>query len=319
MTSDNGGGGEQVVEGREIRLPKKAEKVKNKAIAPVQITAEQMLREAKSRELETTPAPTRLRITDPEEKAEDRRHKRKDFEDGIRKNGRQIANWVKYAKFEENIGELKRARSVFERALDVDHRAITIWLQYAEMEMRNKQINHARNVWDRAVTILPRAMQFWLKYSYMEELVENIPGARQVFERWMQWEPEEQAWFTYINFELRYKEIDRARAIYARFLHCHGLNPQNWVRYSRFEERLGEITNARAAYERAITYFEDGEGNGSNLDESLLLAYAQFEERQGNLDRARTIYQYGVDYLPMEGTQELQEGSKKYQPSITDR
>lgn len=48
----------------------------------------------------------------------------------------QIANWVKYAKWEESIGEIQRSRSVFERALDVDHRSITIWLQYAEMEMR---------------------------------------------------------------------------------------------------------------------------------------------------------------------------------------
>ena len=102
----------------------------------MQITAEQLLLEAKSRGQKDISAPPRLRITDPEEKAEDRRHRRKEFEDNIRMNGRQIANWVKYAKFEESIGELKRARSVFERALDVDHRAITLWLQYAEMEMR---------------------------------------------------------------------------------------------------------------------------------------------------------------------------------------
>lgn len=48
----------------------------------------------------------------------------------------QLANWIKYGKWEESIGELQRSRSVFERALDVDHRSITIWLQYAEMEMR---------------------------------------------------------------------------------------------------------------------------------------------------------------------------------------
>jgi hypothetical protein len=30
----------------------------------------------------------------------------------------------------------------------------------------------------------------------------------------MEWEPDEQAWQTFINFELRYKEIDRARDIY---------------------------------------------------------------------------------------------------------
>lgn len=52
----------------------------------------------------------------------------------------------------------------------------------------------------------------------MEEMLENIPGARAVFERWMEWQPDEQAWQTYINFELRYKEIDRARQIYERYI-----------------------------------------------------------------------------------------------------
>lgn len=46
----------------------------------------------------------------------------------------------------------------------------------------------------------------------------TVAGCRQVFERWMQWEPEEQAWHSFINFELRYKEVDRARAIYERYI-----------------------------------------------------------------------------------------------------
>lgn len=54
----------------------------------------------------------------------------------------------------------------------------------------------------------------------MEEMLGNIAGARQVFERWMEWQPEEQAWHSYINFELRYKEVDRARTIYERYILC---------------------------------------------------------------------------------------------------
>lgn len=46
----------------------------------------------------------------------------------------------------------------------------------------------------------------------------NPAGCRQVFERWMEWEPEEQAWHSYINFELRYKEVDKARTIYERYI-----------------------------------------------------------------------------------------------------
>lgn len=41
------------------------------------------------------------------------------------------------------------------------------------------------------------------KYTYMEEMLGNVTGCRQVFERWMEWEPDEQAWHSYINFELR--------------------------------------------------------------------------------------------------------------------
>lgn len=52
----------------------------------------------------------------------------------------------------------------------------------------------------------------------MEEMLGNVAGCRQVFERWMEWEPEEQAWHSYINFELRYKEVDKGRTIYERYI-----------------------------------------------------------------------------------------------------
>lgn len=132
-------------------------KVKDKSPAELQITAEQLLREAKERELEIVPRPPSQKISDQEELQEYRLRKRRDFESRLRHGRGGISNWIKYAKWEESQKEIRRARSVFERALDVDHRNITLWILYAEMEMRNRQVNHARNVWDRAVTIMPRA------------------------------------------------------------------------------------------------------------------------------------------------------------------
>ncbi|KAL3874234.1 hypothetical protein ACJMK2_037277 [Sinanodonta woodiana] len=280
------------------KMPKVA-KVKNKMPAPVQITAEQLLREAKERELELLPPPPKQKISDPEELAAYRTRKRKAFEDNIRKNRSVMTNWLKYAAFEENQKELQRARSVYERTLDVDHRNITVWLKYAEMEMRNRQINHARNIWDRAVTILPRAKQFWYKYTYMEEMLGNTAGARQVFERWMQWEPEEQAWHSYINFELRYKELDRARMIYERFVIVHP-EVRNWIKYAKFEEKNSYINSARTIFERAIEYFGE-----DNLDEKLYIAFAKFEEGQKEHERARVIYKYALDHLPKDKCQEV--------------
>ncbi|XP_076753022.1 pre-mRNA splicing factor crn [Xylocopa sonorina] len=294
------------------KMPKVA-KVKNKAPAEIQITAEQLLREAKERDLEILPPPPKQKISDPHELADYQHRKRKAFEDNIRKNRMVISNWIKYAQWEESQKQIQRARSIYERALDVDHRNITLWLKYTEMEMRNRQVNHARNLWDRAVTILPRANQFWYKYTYMEEMLENIAGARQVFERWMEWEPDEQAWQTYIKFELRYKEIQRARQIYERFVMVHP-DVKHWIKYARFEESHGFINGARNVYERAINFYGD-----ENLDERLFIAFAKFEEGQREHDRARVIYKYALDHIPKEKTQEIYKAYTIHEKKYGDR
>ncbi|XP_014288720.1 protein crooked neck [Halyomorpha halys] len=294
------------------KMPKVA-KVKNKAPAEIQITAEQLLREAKERDLEIVPPPPKQKISDPEELADYQHRKRKAFEDNIRKNRMVISNWIKYAQWEESQRQVDRSRSIYERALDVDHRNITLWLKYTEMEMRNRQINHARNLWDRAVTILPRANQFWYKYTYMEEMLGNIAGCRQVFERWMEWEPEEQAWLTYIKFELRYKEIERARDIYTRFVMVHP-DVQNWKRFASFEERHGFISGARKVYERAVEFFGE-----DIMDERLYIAFAKFEEGQREHDRARVIYKYALDHLPKERTAEIYKAYTIHEKKYGDR
>ncbi|KAL8568300.1 Crooked neck-like protein 1 [Nucella lapillus] len=276
---------EDSIDGK-TKVPKIA-KVKNKMPAPVQITAEQLLREAKERELELVPPPPKQKISDPDELADYQMRKRKAFEDNIRKNRSLMTNWIKYAQFEESQKELQRARSVFERALDVDHRNITVWLKYSEMEMKNRQINHARNIWDRAVTILPRANQFWYKYTYMEEMLGNIPGCRQVFERWTEWEPEEQAWHSYINFELRPLVLVHPEV-------------KNWIKYAKFEEKNGYINSARTIYERAVEFFGE-----ENINEKMLLGFAKFEEAQKEHDRARAIYKYALDHLPKDSCQDV--------------
>lgn len=269
------------------------------------------MREAKEKQLEYVPPPPKQKISDPEELAEYRLKKRKEYEDAIRKNRLKMVNWVKYAHWEESQQEVQRkeiklstkakekncffctgARSIWERALDIDYRNIAIWLKYAEMEMRYKQINHARNIWDRAIAILPRANQLWYKYAYMEEMLTNIAGCRQIFERWMEWQPDEQAWNTYIKFELRYNEFERARMIYERFVVTHP-EPKNWIRYAKFEEQNGYIKSARRIYERALEFFGE-----EHLNERLLLEFARFEEHQKEHERCRMIYKYALEHLP---------------------
>lgn len=275
--------------------------VKNRAPAPIQITAEQILLEAQERSHEAVDgkAPEQ-HIADVEELNEYKQGKRKDFEDAIRMQRQHLGNYIKYAAWEESQQEFERARSVYERAIDVDYQHPPLWLRYAEMEMRNKFVNRARNIWDRAVTLLPRVDQFWLKYTYMEEMVGNVKGARAVFERWMTWEPNDHAWLAFIRFEERAGSTDRARAVYERYV-AAALTLTAYLRYARWEDRKqGQLALARRIYERATEELPEDE-----IDERLFIQFARFETRCKELDRARAIFKFSLDSLPKEKATEL--------------
>eukprot|EP00339_Tiarina_fusa_P003254 CAMPEP_0117079990 /NCGR_PEP_ID=MMETSP0472-20121206/56449_1 /TAXON_ID=693140 ORGANISM="Tiarina fusus, Strain LIS" /NCGR_SAMPLE_ID=MMETSP0472 /ASSEMBLY_ACC=CAM_ASM_000603 /LENGTH=116 /DNA_ID=CAMNT_0004807469 /DNA_START=24 /DNA_END=371 /DNA_ORIENTATION=+ len=107
--------------------------VKNKQAAKMQITAEQIMREAVERQ-ESEYIPPKQKIQDMEELEHYQDVKRKSYEDSIRKNQQHVGNWIKYAKFEEEQQQFKHARSVYERALKVDHKNPLLWLKYADME-----------------------------------------------------------------------------------------------------------------------------------------------------------------------------------------
>ncbi|VVB09550.1 unnamed protein product [Arabis nemorensis] len=286
-----------LIEDTEVKLPRPT-RVKNKTPAPVQITAEQILREARERQ-EAEIRPPKQKITDSTELSDYRLRRRKEFEDQIRRARWNIQVWMKYAQWEESQKDYARARSVWERAIEGDYRNHTLWLKYAEFEMKNKFVNSARNVWDRAVTLLPRVDQLWYKYIHMEEILGNIAGARQIFQRWMDWSPDQQGWLSFIKFELRYNEIERARSIYERFVLCHP-KVSAYIRYAKFEMKGGEVARARNVYERATEKLADDEEA-----ETLFVAFAEFEERCKEPDRARFIYKFALDHIPKGRAEDL--------------
>ncbi|XP_027360352.1 crooked neck-like protein 1 isoform X2 [Abrus precatorius] len=262
----------------EVKLPRPT-RVKNKTPAPIQITAEQILREARERQ-EAEIRPPKQKITDATELGEYRLRKRKEFEDLIRRVRWNIGVWIKY---------------------------------YAEVEMKNKFINHARNVWDRAVTLLPRVDQLWYKYIHMEEMLGNVAGARQVFERWMKWMPDQQGWLSYIKFELRYNEVERAREIFERFVQCHP-KVGAWIRYAKFEMKNGEVSRSRNVYERAVDKLSDDEEA-----EQLFVAFAEFEERCKETERARAIYKFALDHIPKGRAEDLYRKFVAFEKQYGDR
>ncbi|CDS00171.1 probable protein CCN1-putative cell cycle control protein [Sporisorium scitamineum] len=276
-------------------MSRSAPRIKNRAPAPIQISAEQLLREAQERQEAPAAAPAQ-KIEDYEELEEYRGRKRSDFEDRLRRNNINMSMWIKYATWEASQGEMDRCRSIYERALDVDPHYLPLWLRYTEQELKMRNVQHARNLYDRAVSILPRIDQLWYKYVHLEELLGNVAGTRQVFERWMAWEPEEKAWHAYINLEVRYEELDRASAIWERAVTCHPTSKQ-WIRWAKFEEDRGNLEKARIVFQMALDYIGEDE-EAMEKAQSVFTAFAKMESRLKEYERARAIYKYALERLP---------------------
>lgn len=115
------------------------------------------------------------------------------------------------------------------------------------------------------------------------------------------------------SFELRYKEIDRTRGIYERFVMVHP-DIKNWIKFARFEENHGYINGARQVFERAIEFFGE-----DHMEEKLFIAFARFEEGQKEHDRVRVIYKYALDHLPKDRTNELYKAYTIHEKKYGDR
>ncbi|CAH0001014.1 unnamed protein product [Clonostachys byssicola] len=287
-------------------------RVKNKAAAPVQISAEQLLREAVDRQEVSLQAPAQ-RFSDLEELHEFQGRKRREFEDYVRRNRVNLNNWTRYAQWELEQKEFSRARSIFERALDVLPQSVVLWIRYIESEMKSRNINHARNLLDRAVALLPRVDKLWYKYVYMEEMLGNIAGTRQVFDRWMQWQPDEAAWSAYIKLEKRYGEYDRAREIFRNFTMVHP-EPRNWIKWAKFEEENGTSDLVREVFGDAVESLGD-----DFADEKLFIAYARFESKLKEYERARAIYKYALDRLPRSKSMVLHKAYTTFEKQFGDK
>ncbi|KZV92492.1 protein prenylyltransferase [Exidia glandulosa HHB12029] len=273
----------------------RAPKVKNRAPAAIQITAEQLLREAQDRQDPQFRAP-KQRVEDFEELHEYRGRKRREFEERVRRTRGNLKEWQQYASWEASQGEFDRSRSVYERALDVDPSSIKLWMSYTEMELKGRNVQHARNLYDRAVTLLPRVDQLWYRYVYLEEMLQNVAGARQVFERWLKWEPDDKAWQAYIKMEERYNELDRASAVYERWVGVRP-EPRVWVKWGKFEEERGRLDKAREVFQTALEFFGDDEEEVEKA-QAVFGAFAKMETRAKEYERARVIYKFALERLP---------------------
>ncbi|PIA41392.1 LOW QUALITY PROTEIN: hypothetical protein AQUCO_02200066v1 [Aquilegia coerulea] len=251
--------------------------VKNKNPAPIQITAEHLLRQTRQgAEIIAPQYANKQKIVDSAELADYHLIRRQEFENSIQFRSSDIKVWANYAQWEESQGEFDRALSIWERALESKHvgyKNPNLWCRYAEMEMKNRFLNHASSfIWKKLLVISLKLGRFmsggWL---LLPHLISN----------------------SYVKFEVRYNEIERARQVYERFVRCC---PEvgSWIFYAKFEAKNRELARTRNCFERAVEAISVVDDEAENL----FLAFAEFEEQCKEIERARCIFKFALDRLP---------------------
>ena len=104
----------------------------------------------------------------------------------------------------------------------------------------------------------------------------------------MQWEPDNKAWQAYIKLEQRYQELDRASAIFERWVAVRP-EPRVWVKWGKFEEERGRLDKAREVFQTALEFFGDDEEQIEKA-QAVFNAFAKMETRLKEFERARVIY-----------------------------
>lgn len=128
-------------------------RVRNLEASNIQITAEQLINEARVQfshinEITKSLGPTvgGVSIIDKDEMASYLQRKRKEYEDKLRITWVTLRHYLEYARFEANNDDYKRMRSIMERAIVKYAYEVKLWLTYAEIEAKGGFTNYALNV-----------------------------------------------------------------------------------------------------------------------------------------------------------------------------
>uniref|UniRef100_A0A0D9W589 Pre-mRNA-splicing factor Syf1/CRNKL1-like C-terminal HAT-repeats domain-containing protein n=1 Tax=Leersia perrieri TaxID=77586 RepID=A0A0D9W589_9ORYZ len=265
-------------------------RVKNKNPSAIQITAEQILREARDQQGGEF-QPPKQKLVDSDELLEYRVRKRKEFEDKVRRTC-SASVWVKYARWEESqrdmlwykyvhmeevLGAVANARQVFERW--------TAWKSFVRFELRYGEVGRARSIYERFVREEPRSSAF-VQYAKFETKHGEVSRARHVYEQAVDVIDPEDDDVELLLLSFANQEVDRARAVY-RF----GLDrlPKSKTReLYAIEDML--VTKKRLLYEDEVT--------NNPLDSDSWFDYLRLEESLGDKKKISEVYERAVTNVP---------------------
>ncbi|GAB64701.1 splicing factor [Plasmodium cynomolgi strain B] len=130
----------------------------------------------------------------------------------------------------------------------------------------------------------------YIKYALWEVKQKDIRRARSIFERALNIDyTNVNLWLKYIEVELVNKNINSARNLFERVVLLLPMENIFWKKYAHLEEILNNFVNCRNIYERWVKW---------KIDETAFLCYINFEERCREIEKCRNIFERLIVTLP---------------------
>ncbi|SBT01579.1 splicing factor, putative [Plasmodium malariae] len=130
----------------------------------------------------------------------------------------------------------------------------------------------------------------YIKYALWEIKQKDIKRARSIFERALNIDyTNKNLWLKYVEVELTNKNINSARNLLERVVLLLPLENTFWKKYAHLEEILNNFVNTRNIYERWIKW---------KIDETSFLCYINFEERCKEISKCREIFERLIVSIP---------------------
>ncbi|ESR63717.1 hypothetical protein CICLE_v10010580mg [Citrus x clementina] len=282
----------------EVKLPRQT-RVKNKTPAPIQSTAEHLIREARDRQ-----------------SVNEFNSARRVWERALEVDYRNHTLWCKYAEFEMKNKFIDHAWNVWDRAVTLSPRVDQLWNNYIRMEENLGNVAGARQIFESSSFAIMKSnaldtynLSAWINFADFEMKMGEVDRARNVYERAVEifladdHDEAEQLFVAFAEFEemgCNCKETDRARCIYKFALDRipKGRAEDLYRKFLAFGKQYGDregIEDAIAGKMR-LQYEDRVRKNPMNYD--TWFDYIRLEERVGNQERVREVYERAIANVP---------------------
>ena len=220
------------------------------------------------------------------------------YEKELEKNSLNYDLWFDYTKLEEDFGDVSSCREVYERAISnippikekkYWRRYIFLWLNYATYEeCECHSTERTEEIYKKLLEIIPHNKftfsKVWSLYAHFQLRQKNLDKARKIYGMNMAICPKEKVIDSYVDLEVSLGNIDRVRKIYQSYIEKLPENSNSWVKYAEFEKSLEEKERAECIYESAINLTLD-------IPEMVWKSYINMEIEIENYEKVRNLYE----------------------------